>query len=46
MRYAVKFVTITDGEEVIVASPTLVALPGQPFAIQIGDYGYKFVPQP
>jgi hypothetical protein len=45
MKYAAKFITITEGKEVILASPTLVALPGQPFAIQVGEYGYKFVPQ-
>jgi hypothetical protein len=46
MKYAAKFITTTEGKEVILAAPTLVALPGQPFAIQVGEYGYKFVPQP
>ena len=46
MKYAAKFITITEGKEVILASPTVVAKPGNPFAIQVGEYGYKFVPQP
>ena len=46
MKYAAKFIIITGGKEVILTSPTVVALPGNPFAVQVGEYGYMFVPQP
>lgn len=46
MKYAAKFIAITDGKEDVLSVPTIVAKPGNPFAIQVGEYGYKFVPQP
>jgi hypothetical protein len=43
--YRAKFVAIDkDGVEKTLASPTVVAIPGQPFGIQVGDFGYSFAP--
>jgi hypothetical protein len=43
--YRAKFVTLNkDGSEKVLAAPSVVAIPGQPFGIQIGDVGYSFKP--
>ena len=46
MKYAAKFITITEGKEKVVLCPAVVALPGSPFAVKVGAYGYQFAPQP
>ena len=46
MKYAAKFITITEGKEKVVSCPAVVALPGSPFAVEVGEYGYQFAPQP
>ena len=46
MKYAAKFITITEGKEKVVLCPAVVALPGSPFAVEVGEYGYQFAPQP
>ncbi|MCE2862984.1 MAG: hypothetical protein LW690_11060 [Opitutaceae bacterium] len=46
MKYAVRFITMTEGKEEVVSCPTVVALPGSPFAVKVGEYGYRFAPQP
>jgi hypothetical protein len=33
-----------DGNEKVVAVPTVLVRPNEPFAIQVGDYGYSFKP--
>jgi hypothetical protein len=43
--YQAKFVaTNEDGTEKVLSAPSVVAIPGQPFGIQIGDFGYSFTP--
>lgn len=43
--YRARFVAIgKDGREQTLSSPSVVAIPGQPFGIQIGDFGYSFAP--
>jgi hypothetical protein len=43
--YAAKFIEIgSDGVEQTRAIPSIVAIPGQPFGIQVGKYGYSFTP--
>jgi hypothetical protein len=43
--YHAKFIaTGEDGAEKVLSVPSVVALPGQPFGIQVGDYGYSFTP--
>ena len=43
--YHARFVaTDKDGAEQTLASPSVVAIPGQPFGIQVGDFGYSFAP--
>lgn len=43
--YHAKFVAVSeDGTEKVLSAPSVVAIPGQPFGIQIGDFGYSFTP--
>ncbi len=43
--YRAKFIaTGEDGAEKVLSAPSVVAIPGQPFGIQIGDFGYSFTP--
>ncbi len=45
IRYHAKFIAIDqNGTEKTLAAPSVVALPGQPFGIQVGDFGYSFTP--
>ncbi len=44
LRYQAKFVATGPGGEKILAAPSVIALPGKPFAIQFGDYGFGFTP--
>jgi hypothetical protein len=45
MKYSAKFITTTEGKEVILAAPALVTLPSSPFSVSVGEYGYSFDPQ-
>ena len=41
--YHAKFIgTGEDGAEKVLSAPSVVAIPGKPFGIQIGDFGYSF----
>ena len=43
--YRAKFVAMDkEGVEKTLSSPSVVAIPGKPFGIQIGDFGYSFTP--
>jgi hypothetical protein len=43
--YRAKFVAIDkEGVEKSLSSPSVVAIPGKPFGIQMGDFGYSFTP--
>ena len=43
--YHAKFVTTGEnGAEKVLSTPSVVAIPGTPFGIQSGDYGYSFAP--
>ncbi|MDO8544884.1 MAG: hypothetical protein Q7S40_30940 [Opitutaceae bacterium] len=43
--YRAKFVaTGEDGAERTLSAPSVVAIPGKSFGIQIGDFGYSFTP--
>jgi hypothetical protein len=43
--YHAKFIAIGEGgTEKVLSAPSVVAIPGQPFGIQIGDFGYSFAP--
>lgn len=43
--YHAKFIaTSADGTEKVLSAPAVVAIPGQPFGILIGDFGYSFAP--
>jgi len=43
--YRSKFVGLDkDGAEQTLSSPTVIAIPGLPFGIQIGDFGFSFKP--
>lgn len=43
--YHTKFVTTgEDGAEKVLSAPSVVAIPGRPFGIQVGDFGYSFKP--
>ena len=43
--YHAKFIaTGPDGAEKVLSTPSVVAIPGLPFGIQIGDFGYSFAP--
>lgn len=45
MLYRARFVAIgNDGREETLSAPSVVALPGKPFGIRIGDFGYSFAP--
>ena len=43
--YRAKFIERRDGGEDQLAAPALVALPGQPFALRVGEYGFQFFPE-
>jgi hypothetical protein len=44
-EYSSRFILRTpDGKEEMVAAPRVVVLPGHPFGIKVGDYGYSFKP--
>lgn len=46
VEYLSRFVIrAEDGSEKAVSFPRVGHIPGHPFAIQVGDYGYRFVPQ-
>ena len=45
MKYSTKFITTTEGKEVILAAPALVTLPSSSFSVRVGEYGYSFDPQ-
>lgn len=43
--YSAKFVGLDkNGAEQILSAPSVVAIPGKPFGIQIGDMGFSFIP--
>jgi hypothetical protein len=43
--YRAKFISMgEDGVEKTLSSPSIVAIPGKPFGIQMGDFGYSFTP--
>lgn len=45
IAYHAKFISKDkDGVERVLATPSVTAIPGNPFSIQVGDYGYSFVP--
>ena len=45
IAYHAKFIARgKDGVDQTLASPSVVAIPGNPFSIQVGDFGYSFTP--
>lgn len=43
--YHAKFISIDkNGAEQVLAAPSVVAIPGKPFGIQVGEFGYSFAP--
>ena len=45
LKFSARFVaTGKDGKEEILASPVLIALPGRPFGMKVGEFGYSFKP--
>lgn len=45
VAYHAKFVrTDKSGVEEVLSAPSVVAIPGYPFSIQVGDFGYSFTP--
>lgn len=43
--YHAKFIAAgEDGAEKVLSAPSVVAIPGKQFGIQIGDFGYSFTP--
>ena len=45
IAYHAKFIAAGEGgAEKVLAAPSVVAIPGKPFGIQVGDFGYSFTP--
>ena len=45
IAYHAKFISRDkDGGEQILATPSVTAIPGSPFSIQVADFGYSFTP--
>jgi hypothetical protein len=43
--YRTKLVTTgKDGVEQTLSAPSVVAIPGRPFGIQVGEFGFSFTP--
>ncbi len=43
--YHAKFIAAgEDGSEKVLSTPSVTVIPGQPFGIQVGDFGYSFTP--
>jgi hypothetical protein len=45
LLYRAQFVERRDGGEHLLSAPSVVARPGQPFALRFGDYGFQFSPE-
>jgi hypothetical protein len=45
IAYHAKFIAAGEGgAENVLAAPSVIAIPGKPFGIQLGDFGYFFTP--
>ncbi len=45
LLYRAKFIERRDSGEDTLAAPSIISLPGQPFALQVGEYGFRFSPE-